>query len=69
MIEMANCCRICGCSIGNKYFVDGFNWFRCNRCTTMQKVLTSQQYTDLKPTYDPGLYFDSVRPCGRIAAS
>jgi hypothetical protein len=54
------CCRVCGNSDGTRYQANGFKWFRCERCTTLQKVLTYEQYSDLNPTYDPGEYFDTV---------
>jgi SAM-dependent methyltransferase len=53
-------CRICDGLVGRKFETNGFTWFDCAKCSTIQKVLTHQQYLDLNPSYDPGAYLDSA---------
>jgi len=53
-------CRICDGSVGKQFAMNGFRWFDCARCSTIQKVLSHRQYLDLNPSYDPGAYLDSA---------
>jgi 2-polyprenyl-3-methyl-5-hydroxy-6-metoxy-1,4-benzoquinol methylase len=55
-----NTCRICRGTGGNAFSANGFDWFNCASCGTIQKILTHQQYLDLNPSYDPGAYLDSA---------
>ena len=57
-INRSSSCRICSIIAGQHFAANGFDWFRCRACGTTQKVLTQQEYQDLNPTYDPGLYLD-----------
>jgi 2-polyprenyl-3-methyl-5-hydroxy-6-metoxy-1,4-benzoquinol methylase len=57
-IETPIRCRICAADAGGQFTANGFAWFRCRNCRTTQKILTHQQYLNLNPTYDPGVYLD-----------
>jgi len=52
-------CRVCSASKGSHFARDGFQWFRCANCDTVQKLLTVQEYLGLNPSYDPGHFLDS----------
>ncbi len=55
-------CRVCKSAIDSKicwrYF--GFQWAHCLSCKTTQKLLTPQEYNNINPTYDPGMYIEDV---------
>lgn len=48
-------CRVCGSRLRpwRRPWL-GFTWGRCQRCHSVQKLITERQYADLNPTYDPG---------------
>jgi len=53
-------CRICRSTHGRSFEREGFAWFNCRNCRTTQKVLSRQEYELLNPSYDPGLFLDSL---------
>jgi SAM-dependent methyltransferase len=59
VLEADYCCRICSGIEGRYFRANGFPWFACARCGTTQKILTSIQYRNLNPSYDPGSFLDS----------
>ena len=53
-------CRVCGGTIGKYFTANQFEWFDCDSCSTLQKVLTYPEYLELNPSYDPGAYLDGA---------
>ena len=55
-------CRVCSSSeLKSSTFTHlKFNWRRCYNCKSTQKDLSFDEYRDLNPTYDPGMYLPNI---------
>lgn len=48
-------CRVCGSDMRRwRHRWLGFEWGRCVRCRSVQKIIDQDEYTRLDPSYDPG---------------
>ena len=47
-------CRLCGSRDLDRFERGGWRYARCRGCTTLQKLLTREEYLALEPAYDPG---------------
>lgn len=53
-MEEGACCRICGSPSGRFFTRAGWDYFRCDRCDAITKILSAGEYAELHPEYDPG---------------
>lgn len=55
-------CRVCGHGSGRDLIAFGRRYRRCGACGTLQLVLTEEDYRNLNPGYDPGVYLKARTP-------
>jgi SAM-dependent methyltransferase len=56
MSESVTVCRVCGGTDGALFRAGDRPYFRCRTCRTVQLELSEQDYVDMNPGYDPGLF-------------
>lgn len=56
MSDSVTVCRVCGGTDGANFRAVDRPYFRCRTCHTVQQELSEQDYIDMNPGYDPGLF-------------
>lgn len=51
-------CRVCGATGGGELRTVDAVYNRCQKCGTLQKQMTVEQYHQMAPGYDPGAYLE-----------